>query len=66
VAIEYAFVADPHQGALTAERLPVVMRGVETVVLIDGTVYHIDFRAAAGAFSRARPALDRILREIQF
>jgi hypothetical protein len=65
LAIEYAFVADPHEAVLTAQRLPVVMRGVEVIALADGAAYTIDIRAAAGVYDRERPTIDRILRGIR-
>jgi hypothetical protein len=64
VAVDYAYIADPHESVLNAERLPVVMRGTEVVVFADQTVYRIDLRAAAAASDRARAQFDRILREV--
>jgi hypothetical protein len=65
VAVRYAFVADPHKAVLDLQRIPVVVRGVELFVPVDGTVYRIDFRADTTEFDAARPVLDRMLREIQ-
>jgi hypothetical protein len=65
LAIDYAFVADPHEAVLSAQRLPVVMRGTEVVVLADGVVYFIDIRATAALFDRERSTIRRILRGIQ-
>jgi hypothetical protein len=65
VAVDYAFVADPHQSVPEAERLPVVMRGTQVVVATDKTVYRIDLRASAAASDRARVQFERILREVQ-
>jgi len=65
VAVDYAFVADPHQSVLAAERLPVVMRGTEVVVATDQTVYRMDLRAAAGVIDRAQVRFERILHEVQ-
>lgn len=65
VAVDYAFVADPHQSVLAAERLPVVTRGTEVVVATDKAVYRIDIRAAAGVIGRAQVRFERILREVQ-
>jgi hypothetical protein len=65
LAIEYAFVADPHETVLTAQRLPVVVRGIEVIVLADGVAYGIDIRAAAGVYDREWPTIDRILRGIR-
>jgi hypothetical protein len=64
VTVDYAYIADPHESVLTAERLPVVMRGIEVVVFADQTVYRIDLRAAAAASDRARVQFERILREV--
>lgn len=64
VAIEYAFVADPHQAVLAAERVPVVVRGVEVIVPTDTVVYRLDFQAAAAVFNSALPVFERILRGI--
>lgn len=65
VAVEYAFVTEPHEAVLAAERLPVVVRGIEVVILTNGAVYRVDLRSAAGTFDRARAFLERTLREIQ-
>jgi hypothetical protein len=65
VAIDYAFVDDPHGTVLFAERLPVVVRGAEAVFLANGSIYHIDVRAPAGASTGARPLLDRVLRSVR-
>lgn len=65
VAVSYAFVADPHETVLEAQRIPVVVRGMEYVVPTGTIVYRIDFRAADGVFDAARPTLERILQEIQ-
>lgn len=62
-AIEYAYVADPHEAVLAAQRLPVVMRGIEIVAVEGANIYTIDFRAPASGFAKLRPALDRILSE---
>jgi len=64
VAIEYAFVADPQEGVLAAERIPVVVRGVEVIIPAGTVVYRLDFRAADAVFTSALPAFDRILRGI--
>jgi len=64
VAVDYAYIADPHESVLTAERLPVVMRGTEVVVFVDQTVYRIDLRAAAAVSDRARAQFEGILREV--
>lgn len=62
-AIEYAHVADPHEAVLTAQRLPVVVRGIEIVVVEGTAIYSIDFSAPVSTFARQRRALDRIMRE---
>ncbi len=61
VAVEYAFVADPHEAVLAAERVPVVVRGVEVIVPTDTVVYRLDFRAADAVFNSALPVFERIL-----
>ena len=63
---EYAFVEDPHESVLAAARLPVVVRGLHVVVFADGTVYHVDVRAAAPIFEHERRRFNAILRDIQF
>jgi hypothetical protein len=65
LAIDYAFVADPHEAVISAQRLPVVVRGLEVIALADGIAYAIDVRAAATVFDRERPTIDRILRGIR-
>jgi hypothetical protein len=62
-AIEYAYVADPHEAVLTAQRLPVVLRGVEVVAVQGTTLYSIDFSAPSETFAGQRRVFDRILRE---
>ena len=64
--VEYAFVEDPHESVLAAARLPVVVRGLHVVVFADGTVYHVDVRAAAPIFAQERRQFNAILRDIQF
>jgi hypothetical protein len=66
VALDYAFVDDPHGAVLVAERVPVVVRGAEAVLLVDGVLYHIDVRVPTGSSAGARPLLDRILRSVRF
>jgi RsiW-degrading membrane proteinase PrsW (M82 family) len=66
IAVEYAFVADPHDTALGAERVPVVMWGKEVVVPAGGVVYRVDVRAASHQAARARALLARVLRTVQF
>jgi RsiW-degrading membrane proteinase PrsW (M82 family) len=65
ITIEYAFVEDPHADLLGAERVPIVIRGVEAVFLFGRTAYHLDVRVPAGAHRAASPMLDRILRSVQ-
>ncbi len=65
LAVEYAFVEDPHESVLAAQRVPVVVRGLDVVVFADGVTYHVDLRAAAAIFEQERRAFERILREIQ-
>ena len=65
LAIDYAFVADPHETVLTAQRLPAVIRGTEVIVLAGGVAYTIDVRAVAAIFDRERSTIDRILRGIR-
>jgi hypothetical protein len=64
-AIEYAYVADPHEAVLTAQRLPAVVRGVEVVAVEGANIYTIDLRGPAAGYARLRSRLDRILREAQ-
>lgn len=64
--VEYAFVDDPHEAVLAAQRLPVVIRGIEALILAEGATYHIDLRATATVFERDRADFERVLREIQF
>ena len=64
-AIEYAFVADPHESVLAAQRLPVVVRGVEVVTVEGANIYTIDVRGPASGFARVRAVLDRIVRDAQ-
>lgn len=63
--LEYAFVDDPHEIVLAAQRVPVVIRGIEAVIPTERTVYHVDLRAAAAVFERERVDFERILRDIQ-
>lgn len=63
--IGYAFVADPHEVVLAAERVPVSVRGLHVIVLVQGAAYHIDFRAATSVYWRDRPVYGRILRQVQ-
>jgi len=65
LAIDYAFVGDPHETVLAAQRLPAVIRGTEVIVLADRVAYTIDVRAAASIFDRERSTIDRILRGIR-
>lgn len=65
LAIDYAFVGDPHETVLAAQRLPAVIRGTEVIVLAGGVAYTIDVRAAASIFDRERSTIDRILRGIR-
>lgn len=65
LAIDYAFVADPHETVLTAQRLPVAVRGTEVIAIAGAVAYSIDVRAAATIFDRERSTIDRILRGIQ-
>ncbi|MDQ7858466.1 MAG: hypothetical protein QN174_03315 [Armatimonadota bacterium] len=66
VAVEYAFVADPHHAVVAAERVPVVVWGKEVVVPAGGVVYRIDLRAVVHQEDRARMLLTRVLRTAQF
>jgi len=65
VEVRYVFVADPRGAVLELQRIPVVVRGVELVVPVDQTVYHIDLRADNAAFDAVRRDLDRIVSGIQ-
>jgi len=65
VAVRYAFVADPHGEFLAMQRVPVVVRGVEYVVLMDRAVYRIDVQADDAVFDSAGPAIDRILKGVR-
>ena len=65
LAIDYAFVGDPHETVLAAQRLPAVMRGTEVIVLADSVAYAIDVRAVASIFDRERSTIDHILRGIR-
>ncbi len=62
-AIEYAHVADPHETVFAAQRLPVVVRGVEIIAVEGVAIYSIDFSAPVSTFARQRSVLDRIVRE---
>jgi RsiW-degrading membrane proteinase PrsW (M82 family) len=63
VAIEYAYVEDPHATVLAARRLPVVMRGIEVVIPADGVVYRVDLRATEPVYARAHARFARMLAE---
>jgi hypothetical protein len=65
VAVEYAFVADPHAAVLSAERIPAVARGVELVVVTSTRVFRVDLRTGAETFERVRPTFDRIRRSVR-
>lgn len=65
VAVEYAFVTDPHAAVLAAERIPAVVRGVELVVVTSTRVFRVDLRTSAGSFEQVRPTFDRIRRSVR-
>ncbi len=65
VAVEYAFVTDPHAAVLSAERIPAVARGVELVVVTSARVFRVDLRTGAETFERVRPTFDRIHRSVR-
>jgi RsiW-degrading membrane proteinase PrsW (M82 family) len=65
VAVEYAFVTDPHAAVLAAERIPAVVRGVELVVVTSTRVFRVDLRTSAGGFEQVRPTFDRIRRSVR-
>ena len=65
VAVEYAFVADPHAAVLVAERILVVVRGVELVVVTATRVFRVDLRTGAETFERVRPTFERIRRSVR-
>jgi hypothetical protein len=64
--VRYAFVADPHQLVLQAQRLPVVVQGLQLIIPAESVVYHVDLYAAAEIFDRVRPEFERIISDFRF
>lgn len=65
VAVEYSYVADPQRGILEAERIPVVVRGVEWIVISGDTIYRLDFRASNDVFARKRNLFEKLVKEVR-
>lgn len=61
VAVEYAYVADPHAAAVGSQRVPIVVRGIEVVFFVDQILYRVDLSGDAARFREVRALLDRLL-----